>query len=77
MVTDNRTVRFIWILALMIVLDVRLHVITPIISMVTEITFDELFIVVYESNVPLQLHLVCKTLSTLVTFNLDCCFLFL
>ena len=75
--TSNKGKEVFWILPWMIVLDARLHVITPIISMFTEITFDELFIVVYESNVSVQLPLVCKNLSTLVTFSLDGCFLFL
>ena len=75
--TFNRTIRFIWILFLMPVLDVGFHVVVSVIFVVTEFTLEELLIVVHKPDVSGKLHFVCKNLSTFTTFNLDCCFLFL
>ena len=75
--TINWRKRFFWILALMPVLDVQFHVGDPVIFVITVFAFQKLFVVVYKSGVPGKLHFVCKSLSTLVTFDPDCCFLIL
>ena len=54
---------------MMIVLDMRFHVIISIIFMITKLAFEELFSVVYESDVSRKLPFVCKNFSTLVTYR--------